>query len=53
MSETEKQNISALSTLAGGIVGGDSANAVAGAGAAKKNTVENNQLRGAEATTLI
>nr|WP_249584647.1 hemagglutinin repeat-containing protein [Pseudomonas viridiflava] len=56
LSETEKQNISALSTLAGGIaggiVGGDSANAVAGAGAAK-NAVENNQLRGAEATTLI
>ncbi|MBD8199667.1 hemagglutinin repeat-containing protein [Pseudomonas viridiflava] len=56
LSETEKQNISALSTLAGGIaggiVGGDSANAVAGAGAAK-NAVENNQLRGAEAITLI
>ncbi|SHN27059.1 filamentous hemagglutinin family N-terminal domain-containing protein [Pseudomonas asturiensis] len=55
LSEIEKQNVSALSTLAGGlvggIVGGDAGNAVAGAGAAK-NAVENNQLRGAEDLVL-
>ncbi|RMP19843.1 putative hemolysin, partial [Pseudomonas coronafaciens pv. atropurpurea] len=56
LTEVEKQKISALSTLAGGLVGGlaggDSADALAGAGAAK-NAVENNQLRGAEDLTLL
>ena len=56
LTEIQKQQISALSTLAGGlaggIAGGDSANALAGAEAAK-NAVENNQLRGAEEITLL
>lgn len=56
LTEAEKQKVSALSTLAGGLVGGlaggDSADALAGAGAAK-NAVENNQLRGAEDLTLL
>ncbi|RMT25145.1 Filamentous hemagglutinin [Pseudomonas syringae pv. spinaceae] len=56
LTEAEKQKISALSTLAGGLVGGlaggDSADALAGAGAAK-NAAENNQLRGAEDLTLL
>ncbi|WP_371919154.1 hemagglutinin repeat-containing protein [Pseudomonas sp. GW460-R15] len=47
MTESEKQTVSALSTLAGGLSGGlvsgSSLNAVAGAGAAK-NAVENNHL---------
>ncbi|WP_367374514.1 hemagglutinin repeat-containing protein [Pseudomonas lini] len=47
LSEADKEMISALSTmaggLAGGLVGGDSANAVAGAGAAR-NAVENNAM---------
>ncbi|WP_448650374.1 two-partner secretion domain-containing protein [Pseudomonas fluorescens] len=47
LTETQKQTISALSTLAGGLAGGLAAggfdNAIAAAGAAK-NAVENNQL---------
>ncbi|WP_191488226.1 hemagglutinin repeat-containing protein [Pseudomonas sp. FEN] len=47
LSEVEKQKISTLSTLAGGLVGGlaggDSASAVAGGNAAK-NAVENNEV---------
>ncbi|NWA29171.1 hemagglutinin repeat-containing protein [Pseudomonas gingeri] len=47
LSEVEKQKISTLSTLAGGLVGGlvggDSASAVAGGNAAK-NAVENNEI---------
>jgi filamentous hemagglutinin len=55
LSEAEKQKVSALSTLAGGlaagIVAGNSSDAVAG-GIAAKNAVENNQLRGSEGITL-
>ncbi|WP_256349769.1 VENN motif pre-toxin domain-containing protein, partial [Pseudomonas gingeri] len=47
LSEVEKQNISALSTLAGGLVGGliggDSASAIV-AGSTAKNAVENNEI---------
>ncbi|MGN9471173.1 VENN motif pre-toxin domain-containing protein [Pseudomonas syringae pv. aptata] len=52
LSEEQRQTISALSTLAGGLagglVGGDASNAVAGASVAK-NAVENNFLRVPEA----
>jgi filamentous hemagglutinin len=55
LTESEKQTISALSTLAGGLAGGLSAgglnNAIAAAGAAK-NAVENNNLTSIEYASL-
>lgn len=53
LTEAEKQKVSALSTLAGGLagglVGGSSADAIAGA-QASKNAVENNYLSVEEAS---
>ena len=55
LSETEKQTVSALATLAagqaGGLAGGSTADAVAGAQAGK-TTVENNYLSSTEARQL-